>query len=55
MVHSEGMDDIVMDDDMEADELVDELVDQVIYKCGRGGQHCLKSGVAIFVASVKVS
>ena len=41
----------IMDDDMEADELVvelvDELVDQVIYKCGRGGQPCLKSGVAI--------
>ena len=45
----------IMDDDMEADELVVELVDQVIYKCGRGGQHCLKSGVAMFVASVKVS
>ena len=45
----------IMDDDMEADELVVELVDQVIYKCGTGGQHCLKSGVAMFVASVKVS
>ena len=45
----------IMDDDMEADELVVELVDQVIYKCGWGGQHCLKSGVAMFVASVKVS
>ena len=49
----------IMDDDMEADELVvelvDELVDQVICKRGRGSQHCLKSGVAMFVASVKVS
>ena len=45
----------IMDDDMEADELVVELVDQVIRKCGRGGQHCLKSDVAMFVASVKVT
>ena len=55
MVHSEGMADIVMDDVMEADELVEEMVDQVICKCGTGGQHCLKSDVAMFVASVKVS
>ena len=55
MVHSEGMADIVMDDVMEADELVNDFVDQVICKCGTGGQHCLKSDVAMFVASVKVT
>ena len=55
MVHSEGMADMVMDDDIEADEFVNDFVDQVICKCGTGGQHCLKSDVAMFVASVKVS